>query len=151
MYILSPKLFVGSWLIAVQIAAGVELNWALFAEFEWKITAVTTPDQEQAGEEANGARLISQFEIEITLIKHLHPNKLGVELNNTSFTADVLRSRLFHLRLEEGKFAQTRRQLRDVVLDILHDDGLGDLDVDAGLASGDAQKVLHSADKVVAA
>jgi hypothetical protein len=101
----SPRAMLSGSLIVVKISAGVEFNWAILAEFKWKITDVTTPDQDQGTEKADGTRLFGQFDMEITLTKHLHPQGPEKEVEQYKyFTADVLRPRLFHVRLEEGKF-----------------------------------------------
>jgi len=81
------------------------LNWAILAEFKWKITAVTPLHQEQVCKEADGPRLISQFNLEITLTKHLNPHQSGGEIDQyRHFIADAPRPKLFHVRLEEGNF-----------------------------------------------
>jgi hypothetical protein len=89
-----------SKLIAVKISAGVELNWAILAEFKWKITAVTPLHQEQVSKEADGPRLISLFSLKITLTKHLNPHQSRGEVDQYKhFTADALIPKSFHVKL----------------------------------------------------
>jgi hypothetical protein len=85
----------------------VELNWAILAEFKWKITAITPLRlrQEQMCKEGDDPRLISQFNLEITLTKHLNPHQSRGEVDQYKhFTADALTPKSFHVKLEEGNF-----------------------------------------------
>jgi hypothetical protein len=91
---------------SLKISAGVEFNWAILAEFNYKITAITPTNQEQNfDKESQKPTLPVAFDIEIALTKHISPLRNGNEVDQYKyFTPEILKPRTFHVKLEEGHF-----------------------------------------------
>ncbi|KAF2432954.1 hypothetical protein EJ08DRAFT_694989 [Tothia fuscella] len=91
-----------------EISAGVEFNWAILAEFTYKITDATTPKNQERNfdREPSEPTLPVEFDIDITLTKHISPLRNGDENNQYKyFNLELLGTpRTFHVKLEEGHF-----------------------------------------------
>ncbi|KAF2673079.1 hypothetical protein BT63DRAFT_451109 [Microthyrium microscopicum] len=97
------------------IIARGECYWAMLADFDWKITTISpsSQDQNQTSEDSGSPRLISEFNMEIQITKHLDPKepKSEKKMDQIFLTDDALQPRSFNVRLEEGRFPSRPQSL----------------------------------------
>ena len=108
-----------------KLSAGGGFYFALLSEFEWKITAVESPDdgqttqdqtkQDQTTQDHQSPHILGQLNLEITLTKRLPPfarkRHEKNPLMNAGLTDDAFQPKSFTVRIEQGNFSTPGRLL----------------------------------------